>query len=68
MLTKIVSEKQMSTGFEDAAIFANPTDCPWVSEDQKTDNFPQVSSDLLTIFLQSVFTGCCPLDYIIQQN
>lgn len=40
MLTKIVSEKQMSTGFEDAAIFANPTDCPWVSEDQKTDNFP----------------------------
>ena len=46
----------MSTGFEDAAIFANPTDHPWVSEDQKTDNFPK--SLLLTIFLQSVFTGC----------
>ena len=44
MLMKIVSEKQMSTGFEDAAIFANPTDRPWVSEDQKADNFPQVSS------------------------
>lgn len=56
MLMKIVSEKQMSTGFEDAAIFANPTDHPWVSEDQKTDNFPK--SLLLTIFLQSVFTGC----------
>ena len=39
MWTKIVSEKQMSTGFEDAAIFPNPTDCPWVSEDEKIDNF-----------------------------
>lgn len=54
MLTKIVSEKQMSTGFEDAAIFANPTDHPWVSEDQKTDNFSQVSSP--DIFSCKVFS------------